>query len=810
MMKNTGLRVPCATSFALWALITSCDAFSAASADPMAGQSVLQEVTVTAQKREENIDRVPISISAFSQSDLDSRDLKSLGDIASVTPGVDFRPVGYSNWFTIRGISQNAGGGVAGLGPNTTAIYVDDSPLQARYANAAVPTAVPFVFDIDHIEVLRGPQGTLFGASAEGGAIRIISRQPSVTEYSGNFRAEGSQIDGGGINSEMGAAFGGPIIQDKLGFRVSAWSRHDGGFIDQDPRVLGQPPANGIPRGQGSEELLPGLVGAGLVASNVNKGETYSARVAFLWKPTDAITIEPAIYYQKRDQNSADLIDPTIGKPSDGKFISSRALLQPIVDSFYTPSLKITADLGFATLTSLTSNLHRDDSQGYDYTLVLPPAFGWPLPTTTADEEPTIVGTVQSNFTQEVRLQSPNSSQHFHWTLGLYYSSLHQHDFESVAAPGWPAMTLANTGQTIQQFFGEGLVGGLACPNADCTYVSSQYIVDKQKAVFANVDYDLNEHFSVFGGVRNEKQENVYTTVSDGPLAGGPSNVSAGTSGSVTSPKAGVNWKIDDRTLVYVSFAKGYRPGGAGIPVHLNTQACTDQLNQLGGSSDYKADTLRSYELGIKTQMMDRRLSIQGSVYHIDWTDIISAVHIPACATHIPKNLGDAKSDGFDLSLKALLSDHFTAGLYLAYTNARYASDTAIFGETLARAGEAISDVAPWSVTAELGYQAPLTDRITGYWHLEDRYTSRNNKLVPAEDPATGSYDPFVTTNPSVNQLNGRVGIKLAGGSDLALVATNLLNTHPILNQQIFLINITSGAFTIRPRTIGVAYTYHW
>jgi iron complex outermembrane receptor protein len=215
-MSSTGLRVPSLLSFALLALIANSYARAAEDSESTAAP-VLAEVTVTAQRREENIDRVPISIVAFSQADLNDRGLKSVGDIASVTPGVDFRGVGYENWFTIRGISQNAGGGVAGLGPNTTAIYIDDAPIQARYGNAAVPTAVPLVFDIDHIEVLRGPQGTLFGASAEGGAIRVISAQPSLTQYSGFARAEESQIDRGGINSEEGAAYGGPIIHGRAG-----------------------------------------------------------------------------------------------------------------------------------------------------------------------------------------------------------------------------------------------------------------------------------------------------------------------------------------------------------------------------------------------------------------------------------------------------------------------------------------------------------------------------------------------------------------------------------------------------------------
>ncbi len=150
--------------------------------------------------------------------------------------------------------------------------------------------------------------------------------------------------------------------------------------------------------------------------------------------------------------------------------------------------------------------------------------------------------------------------------------------------------------------------------------------------------------------------------------------------------------------------------------MHLNTQACTDQLAQLGGTSNYEADYLWSYELGLKTQLFDRHLSVEGSVYHINWSNIISAVQVPLCATHISKNLGDAKSDGFDLSLKALLSQSFTAGLYVGYTNARYSSDSAIFGETLARSGQAISDIAPWDLTAELMYQATVKPGVIGYW----------------------------------------------------------------------------------------------
>jgi len=786
-MKTTDLLVPGVLSITLWTSAAICAPASSTS-DSTGGQDSattpaleLQEVTVTAQRREENIDSVPISISAFTEADLEARDLKSVGDIASVTPGVDFRQVGYENWLTIRGISQNAGGGVAGLGPNTTAIYVDDAPLQARYANAAVPTTVPTVFDIDHVEVLRGPQGTLFGASAEGGAIRVISAQPSLTDYSGFARTELSQIDRGGLNTEEGVAYGGPIIQDVLGFRVSAWTRHDGGYVQ-------------------NQAILQG----GLDEKNVNKGENYSTRAALLWKPASMFTAELSFYYQDKEQNSADLFDPTAGDPKDGNFVSTRGLIQPINDSFYTPSLKLNFDLGWSQLTSLTSDLHRVDSQGYDYTLVLPPAFGFALPTTMADAEPTVVGTRQNNFTQEIRLQNATDAQRVFWTVGLYFSDVHQHDFETVGWPTFGAMAEANTGETLLQFAGENLVDGYYA------YLSDQYFRDQEKAVFGNVEYKITPQLSVVGGLRYEKEDSTYLTVSNGPLVGGPSIESDTTSNSVVAPKGGINWNINDQTLLYFSAAKGYRPGGVNIPVALTTTACTEQLAALGSTDAYKPDYLWSYELGLKTLMFDKRLSIEGSVYHINWDDIISAIHVPACATHVASNLGDAKSDGFDLSMKALLTPRLSAGVYVGYTDARYTSDTVKFGEYLARSGEAISDISPWNLTVELNYQAPLTPRFMGYAHIENRYSSRNNRLVPAEDPTTESYDPDVQTNPSINQLDARLGVKVSNGVDISLFANNILNAHPILNEYLGLIDITSGAFTIAPLTVGGAIAFHW
>jgi iron complex outermembrane receptor protein len=185
----------------------------------------LQEVVVSAQKREESINKVPISVAVLGRDEMEKRNIKDFADVAAVAPGVDFQNEGTFIDVAVRGISS----GVSGA--STTGIYLDDVPVQIRLDSGVVVSTntTPLVFDLDRVEVLRGPQGTLFGAGAEGGAIRFIQAQPSLTQYSGYARAGVGTTDGGGLSYEAGAAYGGPIVDNELGFRVSAWHGRDGG-----------------------------------------------------------------------------------------------------------------------------------------------------------------------------------------------------------------------------------------------------------------------------------------------------------------------------------------------------------------------------------------------------------------------------------------------------------------------------------------------------------------------------------------------------------------------------------------------------
>jgi outer membrane receptor protein involved in Fe transport len=193
-------------------------------------KSALEEVLVTAEKREESLSVVPISANVLSSAEMDAAGIKGISGIAAVTPGVQydyetqFGP-GILTRLGIRGIASD-------IGAATTGVYIDDVPIQSRQSGFG--NAYPVAFDLTRVEVLRGPQGTLFGSGAEGGAIRFITTEPSMTEFTGLYRAEVSQTEySEGASFETGATVGGPIIDDRVGLRLSAWYRDGGGFVNR-------------------------------------------------------------------------------------------------------------------------------------------------------------------------------------------------------------------------------------------------------------------------------------------------------------------------------------------------------------------------------------------------------------------------------------------------------------------------------------------------------------------------------------------------------------------------------------------------
>ena len=298
----------------------------------------LQEITVTATRHEENLSKVPISVTALTQDAMDVRGIKDFQDVAKFTPGVNIDNSGTNN-ISIRGISSSGGAG-------TTGIYIDDTPIQIRALAFNPDDALPKAFDVDRIEVLRGPQGTLFGAGSEGGTVRYITTQPSLTKSSFYSRDEVSYTQGGSPSYEAGLAAGGPLIDGTLGARVTVWYRHDGGYIDRiDPTTLA------------------------LDEKNANSDRTVLIRLAAIYQPVEGIDITPSIYYQDRYRNDVENYWPIYSDPGSNKFVSANPTRNPDPDRFYLASVKAEGDLGFAKLISNTSFYHRRETTGYDGTL---------------------------------------------------------------------------------------------------------------------------------------------------------------------------------------------------------------------------------------------------------------------------------------------------------------------------------------------------------------------------------------------------------------------------------------------------------
>src|ERR1039457_3384036 len=252
---------------------------AASAADPAPSEG-LNEIVVTATRRSERLQDVPISVMAFSQEKLDAEGLHNIDDLSRLSPGITFQRNGMSSAgnYNDEGSDINIRGVDSTAGTSTTGIYIDDSPIQTRHIGFGSINAFPALFDLDRVEVLRGPQGTLFGAGAEGGVVRFISPEPDLNKATGYFRADAAATDGGSPSYEGGMAIGAPLIDGVLAFRLSASVRTDGGWVDRSAYTLSP----------NSTVQLPTPVNANTTLANSNQWTTTTARLAVKWQVTDA------------------------------------------------------------------------------------------------------------------------------------------------------------------------------------------------------------------------------------------------------------------------------------------------------------------------------------------------------------------------------------------------------------------------------------------------------------------------------------------------------------------------------------------
>ena len=755
------------------------------SAAAVGAANEIPQVTITAQRRATLLKDTPVSVQAITAQQLDNEGIRSIDDLTRIMPGVEFSRSATSatgnyndegSEVSVRGISSSAGA-------STTGVYIDDTPIQTRHLSFGSISPFPALFDLERVEMLRGPQGTLFGAGSEGGAVRFIQPEPSLNEESVYLHSEVGSTKFGAPSYEAGAAFGTALVTDVVGLRVSASTRHDGGYVD---RVSVNPATN-----------LP----SGVVQHNANWQDTSTARAALKVQASKDTSIVASVYHQELKLNDTSAYWESLSDPANGTLLNGNALPNTSKDPFTLWAVKINSDLGWSKLTSSTSYFTRDQSGSSDYTQFLGTLFlDNPYASNAGGTGSATFTDSQRNVIEELKLQSSDPKARLTWVAGLFLSRQVERNTEVMT--DLAVMNAAG----LQPF--PGLAPGVLVNQGPFS------ATDKQIALFGQTDFDLTSTIKLTTGLRvaNIKSDGVENFA--GPFIGlvASSTVSSLKETPVT-PKFGLSWQPDADDLLYFSAAKGYRVGGINPDLGTLCAADLQNLGLIGAPATYKSDSLWSYEIGSKNSFLNRSLQIDSSAFYVDWSNIQQAVYLPGCGNEFAANLGAAISKGADTSIRFKPVANLLLSLEAAYTNARY-SQTVIAGTTgqgapIVSKGDFLSTT-PWSFTLSADYKFTGFEDIKPYLHGDYQFNTRQQGQTPVQNPANGANDPNAIGMPETKIMGLRAGVRW-NGWDGSLFINNVFNSLPeLVHQHDTVPSTLYFDRTWRPRTIGMTVNYRY
>ncbi|GAA5047872.1 TonB-dependent receptor [Erythrobacter westpacificensis] len=815
---------------------------------------------MTATRRAESIERTPVSVAAFDEETLEVVGAKQIDDLVSLTPGLELgRTLTGSNNISIRGIASGAGAG-------TTGVYIDDTPIQVRNLGYGAGTAFPEIFDLERVEVLRGPQGTLFGAGSEGGTVRFIQTAPDLDYYSAYARAEVSTTHNGDESYEAGAAVGGPIVAGVLGFRGHLYYRKDGGYVDA---VLADvSPAIDPGTGTAPEPVYPygnlvDFTTTEVLRKDTNSSDALTARLALEFRPSDAISLTPSISYQRlrRDDGlgafwiaGSDLADADYvrrvnfqGDPASNPLFYQADIpdLESSRDTFWLYSLDTEIDISDnVQLISNTSYFDRQSTTNLDFTVIDAFQFAFEFFVPEGYKSISAYGVSQENFVQEVRLQSSDTSSPFSWVIGGFYSHNKQgstQDIRNNFVANLPVLPLFG-GVAGGPPFGPGssalenaFGAPLFAPN-NSSYVENRDLTEKQLAGYGQVEYEIVPDLTLIAGLRVAKNDLELDATFRGPLnndnapygapcpPGETCEVGSGTFAPVyvdttgfensetsVTPKFGVSWQATPDHLLYATVAKGFRP--AGVNARVPAQFCGPDLANIGyvdGNGDptqpeiFGSDSVWSYEVGSKNRLANGRVNVDFSAYHIDWSNIQNSVFLPTCLYAFVDNLGDATSEGFDLALDFEPIDDLRVGGTVGYNSTTYQDDVVTpDGTILGAAGSPIGATRPWRFSLYGQYDL---DRFYARADLSHLTSARE---YGETDPASPQFDPRLRPQDAYTTINLRVGAEF-GDVDASIFVDNLTNATPLFGLDAQFNNVVYTASSLRPRTVGLTVAYRY
>jgi len=747
-------------------------------ADPAQPHDVtsLEEVLVTAQKVSEDVRKVPESITVLSAAQIEARHFTELADLTRSIPNLSFSSQGGpgNQNIELRGISSTAGS-------STVSVYLDDIPMTVRNLDTQ-GQAEPSFFDVQRVEVLRGPQGTLYGASSMGGTIRYISNPVDLSAWGGSVYSDVSGTKHGGVNYSERGVLNIPLIDNELAVRVGISTTHDSGYIDHYSPDTGQ-----------------------LLQRGVNGDGETAVRVALEWQPSPGLSIKPAVIYQYNHSDDLNVVD--LGLPD---LLSQQKRVQESgKETLAVPSVTIVDNFDWGNLTSVTSYFYRRfvrtvDGTAYNSGFLGSVFLDGAVPPITGLDgqlDGYLVGNVASpvhytvstkQITQELRIASTpfvSGGNPFTWIGGAFYSHQKLDSLDYEDAPG-----ISNVIATVYGTAVQNAVFGGPFPN-DFLYLQHKLYAEQQYAPFGELTYNFSSALRLTAGLRYIKSRISLNRVGDGFINGGLAISDATIDGSATTPKVALTYDIDDATTTYLTISKGTRLGGPNRPVPVTV--CGSDLAAIGltaAPNGYSADSLWNYEGGAKSRLMDGRLSLTGDVFYINWKNIQEDINLPTCGFDFNTNVGSGKSYGSEAEIKFKPVSAWTLGLAAGYTHATLTSDQPSLG---IQSGDSLPGTPNWTADASTQYDVHITDSVKGFALADWNWVGSSHGTVLKTDP---DYD-----RPTYSLLGLNAGVDYAAW-EFALFAKNVLNDQKIV-QRPNLQSVNRG-YTLTPRTIGLSAAF--
>ena len=741
----------------------------------------LQQITITAERRESTVQKTAISMTAISGAQLTQRGLDSIEDVALEVPGISMRSSGPGETeYEMRGLSSSGGSSA------TVGLYLNDIPLTppANSFNGKA-TVDPNLFDLNRVEVLRGPQGTLYGSGDMGGTIRLVTEAPKLNNFEAGAETTLSDTDGGGLNWGVNGMLNLPLAAPTLALRLVATDQYTDGWID---RIV----LNPFPIGPGGDcgygsctrgDVLSAPVAASFPRSNWER--LSGGRGSLLFEPSDTLTIDLFAMYQGITMGGFNQADVPPGVDYLAHYQPFN-IPEPFEDTFRVDSATINYTFDSAKLTSATGWWTRDSYWSGDNAETMQSLLAVAL------DFPTLVPTTYSEddhsqqFSQELRLASVGSGP-WQWLLGGFYENFESTDEQYVANLAYAPLSLG---------------GAAANPLGILATGNNPYRV-KQYAIFGQSSYNLTSALKATVGLRWYRYDTLLNTDVSGVFtdSGNASHLYGRTSigASGLNPQFTLSYQPNDSLNLYTTASRGFRPGGVNIPI---PSFCGPT------PETYGTDHLWNYEVGEKARPAGGRFMINSDFYYIVWDNVQQYLDLPACGIPYTTNAGTAISYGPELELAGQLIPDVYASFSGAYNNATIHSVSAGAQGLVIGVGAPIESGTPLENVPRYTAQFLLH-----YSHsFTDEYRMLGNFSVSRVGP-THDVSYYYYELPAYTLLNSRIGLA-RGPLTAYLFVNNMTDKHAELTVDNYAYSVATPSFVRasvnQPRTIGLDLQYQY